>query len=304
MVVEQMTKSVGVDILIATFRRESVVETLRSVAAQKAPPNLSLRIIVADNDETPSARARIAAAARSLALPVTYLHAPARNISIARNACLEAARGRYIAFIDDDEVAGEDWIARLYARALEDGADAVFGPARARYDADAPAWIRMRDYHSNLPARWGRKIETGHTCNALLRWAGTPWRGERFREDKGRSGGEDTEFFFRLREQGALFAIADDAAVFEPVDPRRLSLEWIRTRKFRAGQSYGRHAPPGRFPVGFAAASAAKAAACGVMAVATAWSRTRSRYWYLRGVFHCGVVSAQIGGRESALYGL
>ncbi len=303
MAVEQLTKSIGVDVLIATFRRESVVETLKSIDAQKIPKTIILRIIVADNDETPSARARIADMARSLAPPVTYLHAPSRNISIARNACLEAAHGHYIAFIVDDEMAGEDWIARLYSCAEDSAVDAVFGPALARYDVNAPDWIRKRDYHSNHPKWRGRTVETGHTCNALLRWAGTPWRGERFREDKGRSGGEDTEFFFRLREAGARFAIAEDAAVFEPVDPKRLSLEWIRTRKFRAGQSYGRHAPSSRLPAAFAAVSALKVAACGAMALATAWSRTQSRYWYLRGVFHCGVISAQIGGRERALYG-
>jgi hypothetical protein len=40
-----------------------------------------------------------------LSLDCLYVHAPARNISIARNACLDAADAPLIAFIDDDETA-------------------------------------------------------------------------------------------------------------------------------------------------------------------------------------------------------
>lgn len=239
-----------------------------------------------------------------MSAPVVYVHAPARNISIARNACLDISDADWIAFIDDDEAAAPDWIARLLAFARGNGCDGVFGPALAAYEDDAPRWIRAVDYHSNRPvARFG-EVQTGHTCNALLRWRGGPFEAERFRLDKGRSGGEDTEFFFRLWRKGARFGICDEAQVFERVDPRRLSFDWIRRRKFRAGQSYGRHARAAPLAqAGLAASALAKIASCAAMAALTAYSETRRRYWTLRGVFHSGVLAAQFGGREEALYG-
>jgi succinoglycan biosynthesis protein ExoM len=295
---------VRIDVLICTFRRASVEETLRSVDAQRLPAGVRLRAIVADNDDAPSAEERVGRVAASMAVPVVYAHAPARNISIARNRCLDLAEGDYVAFIDDDERAAPDWIAALYDCAAGGGHDAVFGPALADYDGTAPDWIRAYDYHSNRPLDRGGAVQTGHTCNALLRWRGGPFTGERFLLDKGRSGGEDTEFFFRLWRMGAKLALCDEARVYEPVDPARLTFDWIRKRKFRAGQSYGRHSIGARASsAGLAAAALAKIVLCGTMAAVTSFSAARQRYWLLRGVFHCGVFTAQFGFREHALYG-
>lgn len=295
---------VRVDVLICTFRRDSIKETLNSVDVQNLPQNVSVRVIVADNDDAPSAKAAVINAAACLNTPVVYAHAPARNISIARNRCLELAEGDWIAFIDDDERAAPDWIARLYQRAVAGGYDAVFGPALAEYDAAAPGWIRAYDYHSNRPLKRFGEVQTGHTCNALLRWRGGPFENERFLPEKGRSGGEDTEFFFRLWRKGAKLGLCEDALVFEAVDPVRLNFDWIRRRKFRAGQSYGRHAIGAPFMSAWLAVSASvKIAACGAMAAFGFFSAARRRYWLLRGVFHFGVLTAQFGFREHALYG-
>ncbi|MEL7127738.1 MAG: glycosyltransferase family 2 protein, partial [Pseudomonadota bacterium] len=74
--------------------------------------------------------------------------------------------------------------------------------------------------------------------NALLRWGDAPWTGERFEVERGQSGGEDTEFFFRLRRMGARYAIADGSIVREDVPPARLTLPWLMRRRYRIGQSY------------------------------------------------------------------
>ena len=73
----------NIDIGICTFRRDSLYGTLESLAAQQGPDSLTLRIIVADNDEQPLKQAEIEAQAKELGLNLWYVHAPARNISIA-----------------------------------------------------------------------------------------------------------------------------------------------------------------------------------------------------------------------------
>ncbi len=297
-------RAVRIDVLICTFRRPSVEETLRSVDAQRLPGGVSLRTIVADNDDRPSAAERVAGAAAAMKTPVVYVHAPARNISLARNACLDRTDSDFVAFIDDDEEAAPDWLASLYRCAAAGGLDAVFGPAIACYADAAPEWIRAHDYHSNRPLRRGGEVQTGHTCNALLRWRGGPFVRERFLLEKGRSGGEDTEFFFRLWRAGARFGICDDAVVRESVDAARLNFDWVRRRKFRAGQTYGRHSADASVAAaGLVVGSLAKMAACGAMAALNAFSKTEQRYWILRGIFHFGVFTAQLGRKESALYG-
>ncbi|MCL6285644.1 glycosyltransferase [Ruegeria sp. 2012CJ41-6] len=292
-----------VDIALCTFRRPAVRETLASLAAQDLPADVSIRVIVADNDDSDSARATVEDAAASLSVPVQYVHAPARNISIARNACLDAANADWVAFLDDDERAEPDWLARLLACATQTGADAVFGPALAEYGPEAPGWMRQQDHHSNHPARRGDEVETGHTCNALLRWRGAPWQDQRFDLARGRSGGEDTELFFRLHHAGARFEICEEAIVREAVAPDRLELSWLLRRKYRAGQSFAARA--GGIPTRTAlmASAAAKALFCAAMMLATCWSPDRCRFWYLRGAMHLGVISGCLSLAQPEIYG-
>jgi len=291
-----------IDVLMCTFRRPQVIETIASLNAQVLPPHLKLRVIVADNDDYPSAEERVRSAAIAAPVDVRYIHAPARNISIARNACLDAADADWVAFIDDDEHAAEDWLMRLYTSLSETGTDAVFGPALAIYPDAAPDWMKQQDHHSNVPVRRGAHVTTGHTCNALLRWRDTPWAQERFELARGRSGGEDTEFFFRLRRKGAQFEVAEDAVVFEPTDPTRLSFAWLRRRKFRMGQSYAASAEglAARMKLGLSAA--AKMGFCFTMSLIYVFDSGQWRFWALRGFMHAGVVAGCASLSEAVLY--
>ena len=293
----------SVDVTLCTFRRPMVRDTLASLGRLDLPVGVSLRIIVADNDEDPSAKPVVAEAAADLAFPVAYVHAPARNISIARNAGLDAATADWVAFLDDDEFADPTWLSRLLARASETGADAIFGPAIAEYGPEAPEWMVRQDHHSNRPVRRDGEVETGHTCNALLRWSGTPWQDERFDLARGRSGGEDTEFFFRLRRMGARFEEAEDAIVREAVQPDRLDLNWILRRKYRAGQSHAARAKSGSERLKLAMLAFGKLLACGIGAALSILSEERRNFWTLRGAMHLGVISGCLRMRQPEIYG-
>ncbi len=292
-----------IDICICTFRRPQVTDTLASVEAAERPEGAALRLVVIDNDDTPSAKARVRDAAQDMDLPVHYVHAPGANISIARNAGLDAAAADWIAFLDDDEIVDPDWLTALVARQQATGADAVFGHSRAIYGSDAPAWIVAGDFHSQFAAPRGDVVETGHTCNALLRWGDAPWRDERFDIARGRSGGEDTEFFFRLRRMGARYAIADDSIVREEVPAIRASLGWLLKRRFRIGQSYAAVAQSGLDRARLFATAALKALYCYARAL-PAWPKPdRRAFWLMRGTMHAGVCAGCLRLRQAALYG-
>ncbi len=295
-----------VTVCICTFRRDSITAAVESVAAQELPEGASLSVVVADNDETPSARPIIEALDKANSVPVTYVHAPARNISIARNACLDHAIGEWAAFLDDDEYAPPDWLSDLLEAAQKDQLDVVFGAAKADYADDTPRWIKDRDYHSNIPERRNGEVQTGHTCNAMIRREHPLIKTERFRLDKGRTGGEDTEFFFRLWRKGVRLGISDTANVFEPVDPKRLNFNWIMTRKFRSGISYGRHSLDSDTLIArskLLAVSAAKIAYSGLRALLQLPFQTNRNYWLFRAGFHSGVASSVFRVREQELYG-
>jgi succinoglycan biosynthesis protein ExoM len=302
---ERRPEPARIDVCICTFRRLDALRTaLGSVAAQQLPDKFRIRIVVVDNDHTPSARSVVEQAARETGADIAYVHAPAHNISLARNAALEAARADWIAFMDDDGTAPPDWLAGLLDAARRAEADVVFGPCAAVYPPNTPEWIVRGDFHSTRIHRPGA-ISTGHTGNALIRARHPGLAATRFDLARGRTGGEDTDFFHRLHRAGARMTYAEGAVVQDVISPDRVNLGWLVTRWFRSGQTHASlHPAPVFTPEGFARALAAlcKALLCGVCALAVApWPVLRAR-WLLRGALHAGAFCRRCGLREGEVY--
>lgn len=298
--------SFNVDVAVCTFRRTELEQTLLSIGRLTVPEGVSVRVIVADNDVTPSASDRVAALKAAVPFAITYVHCPAANISIARNACLDHATGEYLAFIDDDEVVSQEWLSQLLATARVTEAEVVLGPVKAHYLPDAPLWMRKGDFHSTLPVWVGNEIRTGYTCNVLLRLSAPSLAGRRFDLSLGKSGGEDTEYFGNAFDAGTRIAFAPDAWVHETVPEKRASFGWLAKRRFRMGQTHGRllavRASASARPRQLALA-AAKSGFCTAACIALGLMPVRRNRYALRAIMHAGVVSGLLGVREIQQYG-
>lgn len=297
---------VSVDIAVCTFRRPAVVATMTSLFAMDIPAGIRLRIIVADNDAEPSAKASIDRLRDTAPCEIVYVHCPQSNISIARNACLSACEADYLAFIDDDETAPRNWLSELLKVANETGAEAVLGPVTAVYRPSAPDWMRKGDFHSTLPVWVGGDIVTGYTCNTLLRMAAPSVAGRRFALSLGQSGGEDTHFFSHMHAAGGRIAYAEKAVLSEPVPDNRASFMWLAKRRFRSGQTHGRllaERKPGVRRVVQIATAGAKVAFCAGFALLSAFSPVRRNRQLLRMALHMGSVSGAFGVTEIRQYG-
>jgi succinoglycan biosynthesis protein ExoM len=293
-----------IDICICTYRRPHLVETLRSLSQIVRPDGVTLRVVVADNDITPSAAATVESC-QSEDLPITYIHAPARNISVARNACLNHATGRFIAWIDDDETVDKLWLFKLFHTLVESKYDAVFGPAVAIYPTDAPAHIARGDFHSNRPVTRNGDVQTGHTCNALVDMSQKALRAQRFDLSKGRTGGEDTDYFYRLWREGATFGICDDALVYEDVAPSRLRPAWLLRRSFNSGHVFGEISRRGAARLTYLRLlllATLKACVCLIATLLNLASATKRLWWVRRGAMHLGVIAGLVQITPKAQY--
>ncbi len=290
-----------IDICLCTFRRPQVEATLRSLAALITKPEWNLRVIVADNDETPSAKALVESTAAATGLNLLYLHAPARNISIARNACLEAATAPLVAFLDDDEIATPEWLMVLVSTLASSQADIVLGPVRALYPAAAPQWMKQGDFHATLPVWENNHIITGYTCNVIFRKDAIG--ALRFRTELGRSGGEDTEFFTTLHKAGHRIAFAPEAWLTENVTPERARLGWLLKRRFRVGQTHAVTLLHGAARPKLIVRALTTIALCFAMALFNLASAERMHFWLLRATMHIGVLSRLLGKQEITQYG-
>jgi len=296
-----------VTVCMCTYRRASVDETLRSVAAQRLPSPWRIKVVVADNDETETARGAVEAAAARHGLDLAYVHAPARNISRARNACLDACESVWAAFIDDDETAAEDWLAALLATATAEGAGAVLGPVVALYDDDAPGWMRRADLHTVKPVWVGGSIRTGYAGNVLLRLDDPALAGLRFDEAFGRSGGEDSDFFTRYTRRGGSIAFAEAAIAYEAVPAERARLGWLLRRRFRMGQTHAdiltRPEGGAERPVILLPKAAAKFLATAALGLVSLVRPEAGVRHLMRAALHLGVVARLLGVGNLALYG-
>ena len=296
----------AIDVCVCTFQRASLFETLKSLAQQTFGCD-RFRVIVADNDAEPVKREEVEAFARTCGLNLNYVHAPLRNISIARNACLDHATAPWVAFIDDDEVADPSWLTGLHDRVLETGADVVFGPVNAVYGPEAPSWMSRARMHDIRPTFLpDDRVENGYTSNVLLnreRLAGL-----RFLPELGRTGGEDTVFFVELVRRGAVMVFAEAALVTERVPPGRLQLNWMLSRSYRAGQTHARtllSEAGGRGLLrrtGAIAVTVLKYLYCLAFTAIQLGNPAQWRKSLVRASLHAGVISRLLGRSEIELY--
>jgi len=157
----------GVDfsVVLATRNRGPLLErALDSVLAQDG---VALQVLVVDDGSEPAHAEQVAAAVARAAPRAQLLRLPARAAghgpSFARNTGAAQARGRWIAFLDDDDHwADRGHLARCMASmsAGPQAADLLFGNQRAlRADGSehtGPLWLRA------LPLRGAADAQGAH----------------------------------------------------------------------------------------------------------------------------------------------
>ncbi len=286
-----MSGSPQVSICICTYRRPRVAGTIRSVLAQQGCDDVAAEIVVCDDDPAGSARAAVTGFADER-WPVRYVASAAGNVAAARNVCLDAARGEWIAFIDDDENAAPDWLARLLVVQSLYDADVVKGFVRAVYPADTPPAIRAADPYTRDYGVDGAPLTEVASGNVLFRRGLAAANAVRFDVAFGLTGGEDTDFFHRYAATGARMVAARSAVVDEIVPPERVTWDYFRRRYLRMGQTSGRRL--GALPRARRASELARA----TVSVAAGWIYpalmplngragfvTFRKFWFSRGLF-------------------
>lgn len=300
-----MTKPL-ISICICTYRRPAVAETIASLGQMTLPDHYQVEIVVADNDIEPTARQYVEAAAAEISIPVRYNHAPKQNISIARNACLDAAKGDWVAFIDDDETVSEGWLMAMLDATRQGQIDMAFGPVWARYPEGTEAWLLEADFHSTR-APEDQDLITAYSGNSFFNVKHPAIKGRRFNLERGRTGGEDTEFFHECFRAGATLRYVPDAFASEPVAPNRLSLHWLARTRFQAGVTYGKVVKYRGSALSNVLALlqvVAKATILRAKAAIPFRTRAAARTDYIRALFHFGTAQAFFSSKVIELYGL
>lgn len=236
---------------ICTLKRPELLgRLLNSLAGQVRTPMFYFEIVVVDNDKDRSAEETVRNFKLRKEVETIYDCEPEQNISLARNRAIRNARGNLIAFLDDDEYPGNDWLIQLYQVLNRYKADGVLGPVLPEFPPGAPEWLRQGDFFDRRRLATGSIIsqQDTRTGNVLFRRTlfhdGELW----FDHAYGRTGGEDSDFFRRQSKLGRVFVWCDEAVVHETVPPGRWRLSFYLKKSLRIGTLTGELVRRGELP--------------------------------------------------------
>ena len=121
-----------ISVIMLTYNREALVS--RAIESILAQTYRDFEFLIVDNGSTDRS-GRIAEEYAAGDERIRVIHRERGNIGSGRNAGLDAAKGDYIAFIDDDDWAEPDFLEFLLALLEENGADvAICGAADKIFD--------------------------------------------------------------------------------------------------------------------------------------------------------------------------
>lgn len=245
----------GLTIAMLTYCRNVYLAEVLPLLVQEAAsvshdgqghPPVAARVLVVDNDPMAGAQETVVQAAAhaqeaSTPVEVVYVHEPEPGIVAGRNRALaESAGSRLLAFIDDDELPEEGWLAALLRMRETTGADAVTGPTPPRFELPPDQWVEASGVFDSWSHPDGQAVGSADTGNLLLDLDTVRRLGLAFDPRYGLTGGEDSLFTRELTQGGGRLHFAADAVVTKRVPPARANRRWALKRAFRAGSSWSR----------------------------------------------------------------
>ncbi|HUT52808.1 MAG TPA: glycosyltransferase [bacterium] len=221
---EQGPPAPEVSVVIITFnRRESLMRTLDALAGQDAA---AYEVIVVSDGSTDQTDEAVLSRAGDFPGPLAFFRQDHAGVAAARNRGVAEARGRVVAFTDDDCVPRPDWL-RLLLAAL--GADTGLGGVGGR-TRNRPSGKLIPDYSeayqvTSQPGMANNEVLYLVTCNAaFLRSALNDAGGFDSAQEPA---GEDVALSYALRKRGWRLAFEPEALVdhYRPYD----MLSFVRT---------------------------------------------------------------------------
>ena len=236
-----------INVCICTFKRPAMLKRLlNELTRQEVDGLFTYSIVVADNDREESARRVVEDFNATSPISAVFCVEPEQNIARARNKTLENSAGDYVAFIDDDEFPSKHWLGSLLKTCRKHEVAGVLGPVQPHFEEPPPKWVTRGRFFERPRHETGIQIDLkeARTGNVLFDRRILEGVKEVFRPQF-KSGGEDVDFFGRMKAKGLVFIWCDEAPVFETVPASRCKRKYLLRRALLRGRNSLRN-PAGR----------------------------------------------------------
>lgn len=239
---------VALSLVICTYNRcQSLRVTLSSFGAVVQPAGHRIELLIVDNRSTDATPAVCADFVRNHPY-ARYTRENTQGLSHARNRGVHEARGRIIAFADDDVDFDPGWVTALL-RCFHDhpDANAVGGKSIPVFEGGPPAWMceDFLEFYGdtrcgNLP-KWMHYPSHPFGLNMAFRREVFDRVGG-FDPNLGRIrqsllSGEESELFERIHAHGLRTLYTPEAVLFHRIPRERATPSWILSRSYWQGVS-------------------------------------------------------------------
>jgi glycosyltransferase involved in cell wall biosynthesis len=224
----------NISIIVCTCNRAGMLpQAIRSLLEQKTASHFKFEILIVDDGSTDNTADVVASLmAENPAAPLRYRYKSPGGVADARNFGARHAAGEWIAFFDDDQIADSEWLSELIAIAREKNAECVGGSVSLLLPESNRLKLGPRA-RGILGERYRGKLSKAYAPNDYPGTGNVLFTKKVFEEVGGfdtkmREGGEDTEFFARLRKKGITIWYTPKALAWHVIPPSRLTLEFLR----------------------------------------------------------------------------
>lgn len=235
-------------IVVCTYNRASSLPHTLGSLDRLDRAGLTAEVIVVDNNSRDGTAEIVGAWIAATPLPARYVREPRQGLSNARNAGLDHARGRIIAFTDDDVVVDPRWLQELKRAFADPAVMAAGGRIRPLWLAPRPRWLGPDLFsflalldHGDAPVRMKEPVLYGANLAARAEC----FAGRRFDSRLGRNGdrlegGEDVVFVEDLMRAGHAVLYWPGAVVHHRIPPERLRRSYFRRWHRHLGRAQAR----------------------------------------------------------------
>lgn len=213
------------------------------MASQESNGKFSYEILVIDDGSTDGTEETVEKIADNSPVAIRYSRTEGKGISHARNRGISESRGNWIAFFDQDQLADPTWLGELFAVVSETGAYVVDGARDLLLPREPLSYLSSvcrRALGEITADRLEPYKRRGRTCsctgNVLLNRKVFEEVGE-FSESL-LQGGEDWDFFRRVKSAGFDIWFAPKALVHHVIPPERLTERFFKWRFLQVGVNF------------------------------------------------------------------
>ena len=236
-----------VSVVVCTYNRVDFLQKcLDSLIHQSGASQYE--IIVVDNNSNDATTAVVQSYSEKNNGLIRYMFEPVQGLSKSKNTGIKAARGKFVAFLDDDATASEGWV-----RSIEEGVArfpqfAVHsGPVHGNFEIPRPAWLSSKiDFAVSIGSS-GSEFGEKHP-GELVFGGNMAFRRDVFDaiggffENLGRIGtnllaAEEVEYCERLNQHGYKILNNPKMEIWHWVPASRLVKTYVQDRMYWNGRS-------------------------------------------------------------------